>query len=233
VGSLTTQLKAEGDALAAKGEFEAAVDKYQAALNQEPTELTLHYAIGYALSHLGRRAETVEHFRWVVDHGPPDAPEVTVARSWLVNAGERASGAEGAEAATAARNASGPKGMVKGETEWKGISADNSPYLLELVLWGDDAATRGNVLTSYVKLGTPYIFENVRAGAYRFTGRWGYTELWDVRVTAEANRETVLNLSPANSLVSVEAFPRHYVSQRPPQKPGRVSRPGGEAPPSR
>ena len=87
LGSLTAQLKAEGDQLAARGEYEAAVVKYQAAVRQEPGEVPLWFALGSALSHLSRREETVEAFQRVVQLGRPDSQEVEVARRWLVSAG--------------------------------------------------------------------------------------------------------------------------------------------------
>lgn len=205
VGPLTAQLKSEGDALAAKGEHEGAAAKYQAALNQESTDLKLHYAFGYALSHLDRRAETVEQFRWVVQHGRPDVPEVGIARSWLINAGElTARDSSDSAPKTAAWSLFASKGTVKGKTEWKRIRPGSS-YLLEVVLWPEVAD--GQLLMKQAELGTPYLFDNVPAGTYRLTARWGQLQFWDLKVTVAANSETVVDLTPANSLVSTEEFP--------------------------
>src|SRR5262245_33327556 len=88
VGPMAEKLKDEGDRLARQGQWEAAVDKYQAAVNREGGDVALRLALGTALSHLDRRAETAEQFKWIVAHGQPGSPDVEVARSWLVNAGE-------------------------------------------------------------------------------------------------------------------------------------------------
>ena len=76
VGSLTFRLKAEGDALAARGDYEGAALKYQQAANQEPEDVSIRFALGSALSHLNRREQTVEQFRFVVARGKPDSPEI-------------------------------------------------------------------------------------------------------------------------------------------------------------
>mgnify|MGYP001598435521 CR=1 FL=1 len=54
MGPLTVRLKAEGDALAARGEYEAAAVKYQAAANQEPEDVSIRFALGSALRAQGQ-----------------------------------------------------------------------------------------------------------------------------------------------------------------------------------
>ena len=86
-GPLTAQLKAEGDALMARGDYERAVVKYLAAVNQEPKDVSLRFALGVALSNLDRREETIEQFRFVAINGAPGSNEVKLAREWLGGAG--------------------------------------------------------------------------------------------------------------------------------------------------
>lgn len=200
LGSSTGQLKAEGDALAARGEYAAAVVKYQAAVNQEPTDVSLHYALGVALSELGRRQETIEAFRRVVELGQPDSEEVQVARRWLVRAGVLG------ESVPVASPSSGPTGTLKGKTQWtEGLP--KSGMSLKIFLSGDDAATQGQNFRRSLVLGEPYVFENVPPGTYRITAEVKLISLWEQQVAVEADRETILDLSPANSLISPAELP--------------------------
>src|SRR2546429_9802195 len=86
VGSRTTKLVTEGDALAAQKDWAGAALKYQAALNDEPGEVKIRFALASALTHLDRRAEAVEHFKQVVRRGRPGSAEVRIAPDWLKSA---------------------------------------------------------------------------------------------------------------------------------------------------
>lgn len=214
LGSLTAQLKAEGDQLAARGEYEAAAVKYQEAVRQEPGDASIWFALGTALSHRGRREETVEAFRRVLQLGAPESQEVQVARRWLVSAGvltEPVAFASASESrATADPSAAtappGPKGTLRGKTEWKGVTPENL-IMVKLIISGDEPATRGRSFSRSIKLGQPYAFENVPSGTYRLEASAGRTHLWDEKVYVESDKQTVLNLSPANSSVSTNEFP--------------------------
>src|SRR5919198_805855 len=70
----------EGDAAVSRGDYVTAVAKYREALKETPDDLKLRFALGSALTHLDRRDEAVEQFRWIVEHR---APEVAMARQWL------------------------------------------------------------------------------------------------------------------------------------------------------
>ncbi|MBI2544067.1 MAG: tetratricopeptide repeat protein [Candidatus Rokubacteria bacterium] len=215
VGSLTAQLKAEGDQLAGRGEYEAAAVKYQQAVRQEPGDASMWFALGTALSHLGRREETVEAFRRVLQLGTPESQEVQVARRWLVSAGVLsesgacASASEGratADPSAAPQPPSGPMGGLRGKTEWKGVTPENL-IMVKIILSGDEPATQGRTFARSINLGQPYAFEKVAPGNYRLMASAGRTQLWDERVYVEADKQTVLNLSPGNSSVSTAEFP--------------------------
>ena len=215
VGSLTAQLRAEGDQLAARGEYAAAVVKYQAAVNQEPGEASIWFALGTALSHLGQREGTIEAFRRVLQLGSPGSEEVQVARRWLVSAGVLSESVALAPASVsratteptaAGQPPPGPKGMLRGKTEWKGVSPENL-IMVKIILSGDEPTTQGRSFARNIKLGEPYAFENVPPGSYRLMANAGRTQLWEERVYVETDKQTVFNLSPANSPVSTDEFP--------------------------
>lgn len=212
VGSLTSQLKAEGDQLAARGEYEAAVVKYQAAVRQEPGDGTFWFALGTALSHLGRRDETIDAFRRVVELGGPESQEVQVARQWLVKAGalgewlsfvSPSGESEPSKPTAAAAAAQGPKGTLRGTTQWTGLPAE-ARISVKIVLSGDDPSTKGLNLARQLWLGEPYEFDAVPSGSYRLIAASGDTQLWEQQVTVETDRQTVLNLTSANSQASLE-----------------------------
>ena len=88
--SPVSQLKDQGDALAVRGDYAGAAAKYQAAVDRAPTDVSLRFALGTALSHLNRRRDTIEQFHFVVGHGQQGSPEVQTARHWLARAGDPA-----------------------------------------------------------------------------------------------------------------------------------------------
>lgn len=211
VGPLTAQLKAEGDQLMARGEYAPAAVKYQAAVRQEPGNSAFWFALGTALSHLGQREETIQAFRRVVQLGQPDSQEVQVARRWLVSAGvlgESLSFASPSEAApsqptAAARASHGPKGALRGTTQWAGLPAE-ARISVKIVLAGDDSSTKGLNFSRRLWLGEPYEFADIPSGSYRLIAASGDTQLWEQRVTVETDRETVLDLTSATSQASLE-----------------------------
>lgn len=200
---MTVQLKQEGDALASRGDYEAAVVKYRTAVNQEPNNIPLRFALGAALSHLDRRQETIEQFQFVVSRGTPDSTEVQAARRWLVSAGElaestafapsRGPGQEPSSAAAAPASTSPPAAVqtvkVKVRTEPRPGSRQ-----VNIVLAREGAGTLA--FTNTVKLGEAFEFDNVPPGNYRLTAEdtENDTELWNLQVTVAPGKDLVLDL---------------------------------------
>ncbi len=225
VGSLTLQLKAEGDQLAGRGEYAAAAVKYQAAVSQETGDPLLWFALGTALSHLGRQEETIEAFRRVIVLGQPGSEVVQVARRWLVSAGalgesrsfaSPSAGSAPSQPTTAARAFQGPKGALRGATQWAGLPAEARISVM-IVLSGDDSSTKGLNFSRRLWLGEPYEFANIPSGAYRLIAASGETRLWEQPVTVVTDRQTVLDLTSAGSQASLEI---------PKVVPGAGGRPG-------
>ncbi len=215
LGNSASELKAQGDGLATVGDYKGAMAKYQAALNLEPDEISLHFALGVALSHLNRREETVEQFRWVVTRGSPDSPEVQVARYWLVKAGEllpevKSPPSESGRAdLERARAAFDPKGTVKGRLEWAGVDPTERLVPVDISIVGDDDSNRDIKRSRRFRLGRPYGFRDLPPGHYRLTGEASELRLllWDQKVTVEAGRDTVFDLTNANSPVRADQLP--------------------------
>lgn len=201
IGSLTEQLKREGDQLLAQKRYEEAAVKYQRAVNQEPGDLALRYALGVAFSHLQRRQDTIEQFRWIVERGAPRSPSVQLARNWLIDAGESVSAPAPRPTAPAAEDDSEPRGTITGATVWTGHDPMGRSIGLRIKLTplqGQDLGGKGN---RRFRLGEPFAFRKVPAGKYQLTASASDTELWNEEVTVEPDKETVLQLSNANSPV--------------------------------
>ena len=198
----------QADQLAALGQYGEAAEKYRAAVERDPDNVSLRFALGTALSHVGRQEETVEQFRWVVTRGAPGSPEVEVARRWLTKAGvlarevsfaspagpDQEASPQAAAPAPPARQGSVAVGAVKGRTVLHG-----SPREIQLVLGSTDEAKKNMAFTKTVKLGEPFQFDNVPPGTYRLTVEdlENDTSLWDLEVTVAPGKDTVLNLGNA------------------------------------
>ena len=206
VGSLTVRLKAEGDALAARGDYEGAALKYQQAANQEPEDVSIRFALGSALSHLSRREETVEQFRFVVQHAKPESEEYNAALRWLIAAGEIPpdvsfeSPPESAPVAAATPPPgppafTRPPGKVRGKTEAPGLEGLDVILALNGEGLNIERATRVGG-----KVGQPFEFDKVPPGNYQLAVEHGETSemLWEVPVTVESGKEVVVNLTGSN-----------------------------------
>jgi hypothetical protein len=211
-GSLTLRLKQEGDAALAKGDYQTAALKLQQAVNQEPADMSLRYALGTALSYLNRRADAAQEFTWVVDRGAPGSQEVQMARRWLVSAGYPVETAPTVVTAAAAEPTVGPsnhtpKNRVKGKMEWPGVTPPETLIPVHVTLAGEGPGNREFNKTRRFRLGRFYEFWDVPAGKYQLVAKAGDTVLWEQKIAVEADKDTILDLSAANSGVSPKEFP--------------------------
>jgi hypothetical protein len=210
VGPLTSQLKAEGDALAAKGDYEGAVVKYMAAVNQAPNDVALRFALGVALSHLDRRDETIEHFRFVASRGAPGSPEVAMARDWLAKAGALDGSvpvARPAETPKPDAAAAPTKGRLIGKLLWGGYDPRDHLVRVSVMVAGEDDATRDvQRQGTNFKLGWGYDFGNLPPGTYRVIAEHAGTRMWEQKITVAPGKDTVLDLTDSNALVTPKDF---------------------------
>lgn len=209
-------LREEGDALAARGDYTAAAAKYEAAMASTPDDLSLRFALGSAYSHLNRRAEAIAQFKHVIARATPDSQEYQLARQWLVGVGElrgeqaAQAGTPGAPETPAATARQGPQVGLSGTLEWKGIAQGQRRVPVRLTLTGEDSENRNVKSARMARLAEKYSFANIPPGNYRLVAvatEPRETPLWDVRVTVERDKPTVLNLSSSTASVSPDAFP--------------------------
>ena len=193
----------EAAALAARGDYAGAERKYREALTLKPDDVELHFGLGSVLSQLDRREQATEEFRWVVKNGSAGRPEVDSARRWLAEAGD----ATAATASTTSETAPDPSasGTIAGKLTWPGIPP-SMEYSVRVVATRDGADGPRKFVRS--KLNGTYSLAELPEAAYKVTGLAGPVRIWsDLPVTVAAGRQTVLDLSPANAVVSPDEFP--------------------------
>lgn len=220
--SPVAQLRAEGDALMARGEYASAIEKYRQATDLEPASVSLRFALGIAYSFLDRRPEAIAQLQWVVSNASPESTESREARRWLVRVGalietEPGPGSKAKIAPGVVPSEIGPvgRGAIIGKTEWSGLDPTRAPATINIALTGDEASTRSVSRRTRVALGEPYEFKDVPEGRYRLRGIFGEeTIIWDQSVTVEAGKQADVLLTQAAS-----AAPRHTFQQEPKSQP--------------
>jgi tetratricopeptide (TPR) repeat protein len=207
-------LREEGDALAAKGDYAGAAAKYETALASTPDDLSLRFALGSTYSHLNRRAEAVAQFQLVVAGAAPTSQEHQIARQWLVSVGALRDepAAASPRSLSEARSPTAPRAQtgLSGTLEWKGITPGSRRVPVRLTLTGQDFENRSVRSLRAARLGEKYAFPNVAPGSYRLVViaiEPREQPLWDIRVTVEKDKPTVLNLSSATATISPDTFP--------------------------
>ena len=188
--------------LASRGDWVAAEKKHREALQAEPDDVVLHFGLASVLSQLDRRDEAAAEFRWVVQNGRPGRPEVDTARRWLAEAGDSK-----AAATAAATTAVEPDklGTVAGKLIWPDIPPKMDFHIRIVVTRDDDQNVRKSAKT---KLNGTFSVADLPEGAYKVTGLAGPTRIWsDIPITVTAGRQTTIDLSPANAVVSAADFP--------------------------
>lgn len=194
-------LREEAAALAARGDYTAAERKYREALKAQPDDVELHFGLGSVLSQLDRRDDAAEEFRWVVKNGRPGRPEVDSARRWLAEAGD---GAAPATVASAPADAS-TLGTVAGKLTWPGLPPEKEFGIRIFVVSAADENVRK---TTRTKLNGTFSVGELPEGSYKLIGLAGPVRVWsDVPLTISPGRQTTLDLSPANAVVSATEFP--------------------------
>lgn len=210
--SPAAQLRAEGDALMARGEYAGAVEKFRQATDLEPDSVPLRFALGTAYSFLEKRPETIAQFRWVVSNADAGSAEHQAARRWLMRVGAlvEESAAPTRSAATSAEDKKADpagQGSVAGETRWPGVSPAQAPIPIRISLAGSEDGTRHVGLRRDVSLGERFEFKDVPEGQYRLVGIFDDQIVWDRRIAVKGGKQTDVALDQGASSVPASTFP--------------------------
>lgn len=210
--SPAAQLRGEGDALMAGGNYAGAVEKFRQAIDLEPSSVPLRFALGTAYSFLEKRPEAIAQFRWVMANAARDSVEYQDARRWLTRVGalvEEPAAAGRSATASAEDKKVDPaaQGSVAGETRWSGVSPAKDPIPIRISLAGSEEGTRHVGLRRDVSLGERFEFKNVPEGQYRLVGIFDDQIVWDRSVTVKGGKQTDIALDQGASSVPASTFP--------------------------
>jgi hypothetical protein len=203
------QLKVEGDAFMAKGDYVDAVEKYRQAADLDPTAVGPRFALGTAYSFLEKRPEAVLQFRWVLSHADVGSIEYQEAQRWLIRVGALAAPNTVADAGQKGPTPpvdSSMVGRLVGKTEWPGVTPQRRLITGTLLLVGDEPVTQEVKRNRAFRLGDGYEFKDVPAGRYRVVAVIDETTIWDEKVTVQTGKDTSLTLSQSTSPVPAGKF---------------------------
>jgi tetratricopeptide (TPR) repeat protein len=196
---------AEGLSALQKREMARAADLLRQALVADPTNVTLHYSLAVAASHLDQRDEAVKHFQWVLANAPARSAEAMAARTWLTEAGvfkEATSRAENAVDETAGNSG------VRGEIAWTGGPSPVPTARLQLFLKGlPNTSTAGLQYVLRTDQDGRFEFKRIPAGTYKLTNRLAGAPLWRLRVQVPPGERVTFDLTSANSVNVRDDFP--------------------------
>ena len=192
------------------GRYADAARLYHQALEQVPDRMELHYGLAVASSFLERRDEVVREFRWVLRYGPAQSAEVEAARRWLAQAGalppaiQTASVEDRRESERSPGNAS-----LEGRAVFAEGGQEPQPMQrLQLFLVGQpNSPTQRERYNLRTDEHGNFKFPDVVPGPYKLTNRVAGRPTWRMRVDLKASEVKVLELTPANSVASLDDFP--------------------------
>jgi hypothetical protein len=185
--------------------MERAADLLRQALVADPTNVTLHYSLAVAASHLDRRDEAMKQFQWVVANAPSESAEVTTARKWLAEAAIPPRTARRADSAT--DETVGNSG-VRGEVVWTGGSSPVPTTRLQLFLKGvPNTPTAGLQYVLRTDQDGRFEFKRIPAGTYKLTNRIAGAPLWRLRIQVPPGETVGIDLTPGNSFSARDDFP--------------------------
>lgn len=187
-------LKARGDDLRDRGQYDEALETYRAAVHQDPTDLGIRYAVAQLLAQVNRRAEAIPAYTWVLHNSLPGSDVARHAERWLREAG----------AYTVVNEAPSPddvsaQGRLSGHLTWTTLDPNRPALPVSLILEGNDAVTKGQVYSTRSVLNSDYEFTSVRPGGYRLIVKSQMVRLWETDVNVTHGGITVTNLDQSQS----------------------------------
>jgi len=201
-------LKARGDDLSQRGQYDGALAVYEEALRHEPNDVALRYAVATTLASLNRRAEATEAFRWVAVNGLPNSELVDRAETWLRAAGAITTATEPVADKPLDRPVTETR--LRGHITWANVDPARPAPRVHLRLEGTEPSNKELVYNTTGTLNGDYEFTSVQPGAYRLTAQSPLiaVRLWEMNVTVSDGGPTVLDLSEASSLSPTTSFVR-------------------------
>ncbi len=189
-----------------RGDYGKAADLYRQALQSQPESLAVHYGLAVAASFLNLRDEAVREFKWVLERGPAGSREADLARRWLISVGALPRPAQ-----VTAREGDRKPGLatLEGRAVFAETGKEPKPVSrLQLFLVGQpDSPTKEERYNLRTDEEGRFKFSNVVPGPYKLTNRVAGQPIWRLRVELKPSQDTLLELTPANSVNARDDFP--------------------------
>lgn len=194
-------LRARGDDLRDRGQTEEALEAYQDAIRQDPTDLGVRYALAQLLAQVNRRPEAINAYTWVFQNALPGSDIARQAEQWLREAGSYTVVNEIPSSADP-----NMQGRLSGHLAWTTLDPTRPVPFASLILEGNDAVTKGQVYSTRAQMNSDYEFTSVRPGGYRLIGKSQMIRVWEAEVVVNHGGITVFNLDQSQSTAPQDAL---------------------------
>ncbi len=193
----------------AAGRYADATLLYREALGEASGKMELHYGLAVASSYLDRRDDAIREFRWVVQYGSPKAAEVDASRQWLIRAGALPPAAYTANPAGPEKERAAGNASLEGRAVFaEGGQTPQPMQRQQLFLVGQpNSPTQRERYNLRTDEQGNFKFPDVVPGPYKLTNRVAGQPTWRMRVELKASEVKVLELTPTNSVASLDDFP--------------------------
>ena len=179
------------------------------AIVHDPMNVTLHYYLAIAATHLELRDEAIREFQWVLANAPAGSAEALAAKQWLIAAGVMGGPASADAAEPPADEApTAPVGGLRGQVVWNEAEDPISVSRLQLFLRGiPNTPTQEEYYVMRTDNDGRFNFRKVVPGSYKLSNRVAGKPHWRLRVDIAEGGPVTLDLSPQNSTRSRDDFP--------------------------
>ena len=194
----------------AAGRYADAAQLYREALGEASGKMELHYGLAVASSYLDRRDDAIREFRWVLQYGSPSAAEVEASRQWLMRAGALPPAVyAAADPARSEKERTAGNASLEGQAVFaEGGQTPQPMQRQQLFLVGQpNSPTQRERYNLRTDEHGNFKFPDVVPGPYKLTNRLAGQPTWRLRVELKPSEVKVLELTPANSVGSLDDFP--------------------------
>jgi hypothetical protein len=193
------------------GEYANAAELYRRAVTKAPDRLAVHYGLAVSVSYLDLKPEAIREFRWVLEHGAPDQPEVDNARKWLVKVGALAPPSKRQTATLPTTTTAGELTAASSASVEGRVVPAGGPQagVKRLQLFLIEQPSRVHHYPVRTDEEGRFRFPSVAPGVYKLSDRITGPPTWRLRVEAKPGQVVFLDLGPDNSTKSRDDFPGH------------------------
>ena len=195
------------DAALQAGDYARAAPLYRQALSKAPDQLTLHYGLAVAATHVGLNAEAIREFGWVLQHGVPGEPETDNARRWLTSVGALPRTPKLHSSTPSTEVSAAATARVEGRVA--PVDGKHGP-VKRLQLFLIEQPSRVHHYPVRTDEDGRFQFPTVAPGVYKLSDRITGPPTWRLRVETKPGQVVFVELGPDNTTRSRDDFPDHH-----------------------